>query len=124
MRLEAPLTRPNGSVTAWTYDHRNRLTQVSQRTAAGVVTRQTNFTCDVFDRRIAKTADLDGTGPALLTTTTFLYDGDHVWADGDGAGNITARYLYGDGIDELLARTNPGFVGGGRPRLTPMDSQS
>ncbi len=38
------------------------------------------------------------------TTATFLYDGDHVWADGDGTGSITNRYLYGDAVDDLLAR--------------------
>jgi len=102
--LVSRVSLTDDSVTAWTYDHRNRLTQVSQRTATGIVTQQTDFTYDVFDRRIARTADLDGAGPALPTSTTFLYDGDHVWADGDGAGNITARYLYGDGIDDLLAR--------------------
>ena len=61
---------------------------------------QVRFTYDVFDRRIAATAG--------GTTRYTVYDRQHVWADFNAAGNVTARYLYGPAIDELLARQRPG----------------
>ena len=66
------------------------------------------YTYDVFDRRIAQTTDADGAGPQSPETTRFVYHGAHVWADFDAAGNVTARYLFGQNIDELLARYRPG----------------
>lgn len=38
----------------------------------------------------------------------FVYDSEHVWADIDGSGDVTARYLYADAVDEVLARYQTG----------------
>jgi RHS repeat-associated protein len=38
-----------------------------------------------------------------------VYDGDHVWADfNDAVGKVVARYLFGDRIDQIIARHQPG----------------
>ncbi|MCY2987166.1 MAG: hypothetical protein NTY19_04760, partial [Planctomycetota bacterium] len=100
--------RATGAVTAYTYDYRNRLTSVVERNVVGVVIKDVQFVYDIFDRRIAKTVDVDGVGSQPAETTRFVYDGLHVWADFDQAGQVTARYLYGDGIDQILARYQPG----------------
>lgn len=96
-----------GDVTSYTYDHRNRLTSVITANSSNVVILETTFTYDVFDRRIAKTVDSDGAGPTSEETTHFVYDGEHVWADFDDGGVVLARYLFGDIIDEVLARYQP-----------------
>jgi hypothetical protein len=36
------------------------------------------YTYDVYDRRIAKTIDLDGVGSAPAQTERFVYDGEHI----------------------------------------------
>jgi RHS repeat-associated protein len=43
--------------------------------------------------------------------TRFAYDGQNVWADLDGSNNLQVRYLYGDGVDQILAR----IVSNGQP---------
>jgi len=95
-------------VTEYTYDYRNRLTRVEARSSGGIILSEADYTYDIFDRRIAKTVDADGDGTGAAETTRFVYDGDHVWADFDASGTITARYLFGDRIDEILARWQPG----------------
>jgi RHS repeat-associated protein len=101
---EGNLTRKTdtitGDFTTYAYDHRNRLTDLRQHDAGGTVLSEARYTYDMFDRRIAKVVD----GHA----TNFVYDGEHMWADFDQAGNVMARYLFGDDTDELLARHRPG----------------
>jgi RHS repeat-associated protein len=53
-----------------------------------------------MNRRIAKTVD--------GTATIHTLNGDAAWADFDGNGNVKSRYLFGDNIDEILARQRPG----------------
>jgi YD repeat-containing protein len=105
--LAAKTEIASGNVTTFTYDHRHRLTAVVERSSGGTIVRETSFTYDVFDRRIGKTVDLDGAGPLAAQTIRFVYDGEHVWADFDGSGNLVARYLFGDQTDEILARFRP-----------------
>jgi RHS repeat-associated protein len=87
--------RASGVVTSFTYDFRNRLTAAESRSAGGVVLSASQFTYDVYDRVIVRSVN----GVSLAT----VYDGANPWADAV-AGSITARYLYGDGADEILAR--------------------
>jgi RHS repeat-associated protein len=89
-----------GKVTAFSYDFRNRLTQVTIRDSGGNLLHQENFTYDVFNRRISQTVDGQ--------TMTTVYDGRNAWADFNSAGAVVARYLYGDRLDQLLARFQPG----------------
>ena len=91
--------------TSYTYDYRNRLTGV---TVGGTVTA--TYTYDALDRRIGVQ---DGG-----TQTWTVYDGktadDQPYADFNGSGTLTKRYLSGPGVvlgtvvDQLLARTDSG----------------
>jgi len=99
--------KASGEVVEFTYDHRNRLTTSTRKSSSGVVLSTEVNTYDVFDRRIARTIDTDGAGPLLATKVHTVYDGEHAWADYNASGTATARYLYGDGTDQLLARWRP-----------------
>jgi RHS repeat-associated protein len=89
-----------GNVTTYTYDYRNRMTDAVTKSAGGIILQQSHYTYDVFDRRIAVTVN----GQTIYT----VYDRDHAWADYDASGAVKARYLFGDRIDEILARWRPG----------------
>lgn len=95
----------DGEVTEYTWDHRNRLTQVITRAiAGGAITRQVNYTYDVHDQRIAKVVDLDGAGAGAATTERFVYDrGQIAMTFSNGATTPTQRYLYGTDVDQVLA---------------------
>ena len=84
------------AVTTYQWDHRNRLVTVLDRNPAGVVTQTVSFVYDAMNRRLAKTVNGQ--------TTRFLYNGDDSWADLDAGNAVTARYLHGSRVDELLAR--------------------
>jgi hypothetical protein len=58
----------------------------------------------VHDRRIGKWVDADGEGSGEATEVWTAYDGDNPYADFDGEGSLTTRYLYGQAIDQLFAR--------------------
>ena len=94
--------------TTFSYDHRNRLTRVERHSSGGILLSEATFVYDVFDRRIGQIVDADGAGPAASEETWTVYDGEHAWADFDAAGNVLARYLYTETIDEIVARYRPG----------------
>ena len=103
---------PTGEVTTYDYDHRNRLTHVTTYSQApeqgGVILSESSYRYDVQDRRIEIIADDDGAGPNAPQDTWMNYNRDEVWADFDATNTLTARYLYGDKIDQILARFQPG----------------
>jgi RHS repeat-associated protein len=90
----------SGAYREFDYDHRNRLTSVTDKTSGGSVTSQVTYTYDALDRRIKID---DGTDVLKVA-----YDGQAVILDFDGSNNQTARYLPGPMIDELLARETGG----------------
>ncbi len=100
-----------GAVTEYTWDHRNRLTSVTERVSAtGAVTQMVEFVYDAFNQRVGKRVDTDG-------DTDWDRHEAFVWADGhevlrlvdsDGQGTsesfkVASRYLYGDAIDQVMA---------------------
>jgi YD repeat-containing protein len=87
----------------YTWDYRNRLTQIVIKNSTGTITKQVNFTYDALNRRIVKAADPDGTGPLPTTTERFIYDRDHIKLVFDGSNTLTRRYLHGPSIDQILA---------------------
>jgi hypothetical protein len=63
----------------------------------GIVRSSLLFRYDVRGRRIAK---IVRGGESYFS----IYNGDHTWIDFDQSGAVSSRYLFGDGIDEILAR--------------------
>ncbi|MEO1525906.1 MAG: putative Ig domain-containing protein [Planctomycetota bacterium] len=89
-----------GNTTVFTYDHRNRLVRVVERTSEGVQLSETEYVFDALDRRTIVEEDGE--------STQIVYSGENAWADFDGAGVIIAHYLFGAGRDEIVARARPG----------------
>jgi RHS repeat-associated protein len=92
-----------GEVTEYAWDYHNRLTGVVTKNSAGAVIKTVTYSYDAYDRRIAKVIDLDGSGSAMPTTERMVYDGDNIALTFDGNGTQTHRYLFGPGIDQVLA---------------------
>ena len=101
-----------GEVTEYAWDYRNRLTSITTKDSLGVVTKQVDYTYDIFNRRIAKSIDADGAGSGTATEEIYIYDGlrderdgagDHILLAFDGSGDLTDRYLYGPNVDQILA---------------------
>ncbi len=87
-----------GNYTQYTYDAENRLTQV-QEFAAGNPTAITtsSYRYDGLGRRIEKVANGQ--------TKRYIYDGEDILLEYDGANVLQARYTHGPGIDEPIAVT-------------------
>ncbi|MEL7028016.1 MAG: RHS repeat-associated core domain-containing protein, partial [Pseudomonadota bacterium] len=94
----------NGSLTgdwrgAYAYDGENRLVSASMGQSAAYV-------YDPLGRRSQKTVD--------TTVTKFLSDGGHEVAELNGNDQILRRYVYGAGVDNLIAMRewDPNLNGG------------
>lgn len=92
-----------GAITQYSWDHRNRLVHVTTTSNGGIILGDFYYTYDVNDRRIAKSIDRDGAGPAAAESERFVYDRDHIGLTLDGAGQVTHRYLYGTVMDQILS---------------------
>jgi RHS repeat-associated protein len=97
-------TIATGAVREYTWDYRNRLVGVTDR-AGTTTTRQTTYTYDVTNQRIAKTVDLDGQGANPATTTRFVYDRNNVAMEFTGSATVpSTRYFHGTNVDQVLAQ--------------------
>ncbi len=90
----------SGNITAYAYDYRNRLIAVTERNAAGIILTDVRYVYDALNRMISRTTN----GVTRFT----IHDGDATWADYDATGGVSARYLVGDRIDDMIARWRPG----------------
>jgi RHS repeat-associated protein len=97
-----------GKVTQLSWDSRNRLIAVIDQDASGTVTQRVEYRYDLYDRRIAKIVDPDGAGAQAATTERYVYDRDNIALVFDGSGQQTHRYLFGLGIDQVLAGESQG----------------
>src|SRR5205085_2062222 len=77
----------DGAQTIYSYDYRNRVTDVAVKNAGGTTVTHDVFTYDVEGRRIAKAVN--------GTTTWTSYDGKNTYADYNNSGTLTEQYLYG-----------------------------
>jgi RHS repeat-associated protein len=85
-----------GKVTEYVWDYRNRLTSVLFKDAAGVVTKTIEYVYDGNNQRIGKR--IDG-----AVTERYVIDRNQISLVFDGTGSQTHRYLYGTGVDAVLA---------------------
>jgi RHS repeat-associated protein len=87
-----------GNFTQYTYDAENRLTKVEEFAAGNPTAFATStYRYDGLGRRIEKVANGQ--------TTRYIYDGEDILLEYDGANVLQARYTHGPGIDEPIAVT-------------------
>jgi RHS repeat-associated protein len=80
------------------------LTNVTVKDSSQNVIQESDYTYDAFNQRIGVEVDPDGDGQESATQRWTAYDGANPYADFDGSGNLTNRYLYGPAADMILAR--------------------
>jgi RHS repeat-associated protein len=99
------LTQTNistGTVTYFTWDYQNRLTEVKVETSTGTVLNDEKFTYDVFGNRIG--VSLNGT-----QTLYTVYDGSNPYMDFNGSGTLTERYLTNpDALSQFYGQVSAG----------------
>lgn len=97
-------TIASGAVREFSWDHRNRMTRITDRPSANATPSQiAEYVYDAMDRRISKTVSGQ--------TTYFVYDGDDVLVelvDPDQGGPQrpveSMRYLHGPNVDQVFAQ--------------------
>ena len=90
-----------GQYTQYTYDTENRLTKVEEFAAGNPTPAFTStYRYDGLGRRIEKVAKGQ--------TKRYVYDGEDILLEYDGANVLQARYTHGPGIDEPIAVTKGG----------------
>jgi RHS repeat-associated protein len=98
-----------GDYVEYDWDHKNRLTTVSFRTTTGTLTKQVQYTYDVYDRLIRKQVDDDGDS-TIDRTQVFVYDGSEVVLVLDEAGSFTNRYIHGPAVDQVFMEESIGEI--------------
>ncbi len=92
-----------GHVTEYAWDHRHRLTSVTERVLlGGANTLTAAYAYDTNNLRIKKVVDADGAGPDVAETTQTVYDGTEVVLAFHN-GSLTNRYLHGEQADQVFA---------------------
>lgn len=101
--------------TLYTYDYENRLIKVEIQ--KGDRLKIVSFTYDPFGRRLSKAIhreefendnddgddDRDDDDKIIPRTTYYVYDNEDIIMEYNHKSKVTARYVHGLGIDELLA---------------------
>ena len=108
------LTAGDTDITTYEWDHRNRLTEVTQFDDYADYTGDTPnqvvaYAYDYQNRLVRKVFDSDGDG-TTDSSTVFAHDGNQTASqfDKSGSGDAAAadlahRYLWGEAVDQLLA---------------------
>jgi len=94
-----------GDYVTYTWDHRNRLTDVAFFDDTDTLLKSVHYTYDAFDRLIAKSVDDDG-DTTIDRGQSFVYDGTDIVLVADETGSLTDRFLTGPDIDQILAQEN------------------
>ena len=100
------LTTGDTDMTEYTWDHRNRLTNVTNRaTYGGSATQAVDYIYDIRNRLVGKILDPDGAGEDPATEEYYAYDGDQILLrfDGSETSDLVDRYLWAPAVDLLLS---------------------
>ena len=92
--LTSRTNKSSRAVTQYTWDYRNRLTQVEDCSTGKTIT----YAYDVFDRLVSRALDPNGTGQNV-TTTYYVYDGQNAVLELNSAGAVQERFLYGRAVE-------------------------
>jgi RHS repeat-associated protein len=107
--------KTTGAVVEYTYDARDRLTDVSFKpSATGTLQRKVHYVYDPLNRRVSRSVDADGNG--TYDQVEYYVNkglrksrdnaGDDVMLRLDATGKVIGRYLHGASVDEILAEEN------------------
>jgi RHS repeat-associated protein len=108
--LSGRTLKSNTALTSeYVWDHRNRLTSVTEKNGT-TVTQSVDYTYDAQGRRVRRTLDPDGDGTQPATNEYFVYDGSQLamtFAGSTGGSPVLDhRYLYGPAgqvlVDEVF----------------------
>jgi RHS repeat-associated protein len=104
---EGNLIQKVSTSATWTYgwDNLNRLVSVKQVTTTGTQL-QVTYVYDIFNNRVEEDKWKASTG----TTVTLRHgydDHGNIWADVSSTNTLQARYVYGDGTNQVWARAIP-----------------
>jgi YD repeat-containing protein len=98
-----------GAYTTFSWDFRNRLTDLQSYTSASVLTKHVHYVYDVYDRLIGK--QLDPTGGGTYTSAQrFVYDGTAVVLVFNASSAMTDRFLDGPGPNQTFADEKSGTI--------------
>jgi YD repeat-containing protein len=87
----------DGRTLSLAWNLRNQITEAATN---GVAVERYGY--DAFGRRVFLSARLPS---GSWETNWFVYDGPHVVADVDSTGGLVRTYIYGPGVDNILAMT-------------------
>src|SRR5277367_3679611 len=90
----------SAGTTTYGWDYENRLASVTVPGTGGTLA----FKYDGLGRRVQKVFTQNSTS----TTTNYLYDGSNAVEDVDQNGNVLARYIMTQNVDEALAELRAG----------------
>src|SRR5260370_537754 len=94
-------TIATGAYVTFTWDYRNRLTDVKAYNSSNVLQSHEHYVYDVLNRLIERQVDPTG-GGTYTTTQAFGYSGLNVVLVYNGSGTLTDRMLTGPGINNTL----------------------
>jgi RHS repeat-associated protein len=102
---EGDLTQKVSTTATWTYswDNLDRMVGVEEVTTTGTQL-SVSYVYDVLNNRVEDDTWKPGTG---TVTVRHAYDGSNIWADVTTTNTLLARYVYGDGTDQVWARAVP-----------------
>jgi RHS repeat-associated protein len=102
---EGDLTQKVSTTATWTFgwDNMNRLVGVKEVTTTGTQL-SVSYSYDVLNNRVEDDTWKPGTG---TVTVRYAYDGNNIWADVTTTNTLLARYVYGDGGNQVWGRAIP-----------------
>jgi len=97
---------PNGNTTNYFYSVANQMTRMEVHAAGGALLKEAEYRYDALGHRIQKWV-VDHEHPSDVTKTftrRYVYDGDEIALEIDGAGHLLASYTHsGLRTDDVLA---------------------
>ena len=96
----------------YSFDNDNRLKSYYKLNGPPTSGTKTFYDYDAVGRRISKATATGMNATNGIVYETYAYAGGRVIAEYDGVGNLQRRFVYGEGIDEVVAMINIDAAGG------------
>lgn len=101
-----------GARTEYTWDHRNRLVNVTEKDSGGAVLSTVEQSYDLFNRWVRSEVDSNGPASGGESERIFAYDGLQIALEFEGGAgsDLAQRYVWDEAIDHLLAAEETGTL--------------